>query len=549
MSAHRRQISIEPYEYEQPAHAKIVATIGPASESEEMIARLIRAGVSVFRFNFSHGNFEQHQKRFDTVRKVAGEANLPIACMGDLQGPKIRVRAVPDVHEGGGIMLETGQDVLFSAEQDAADPTGGPDGIPVFGTTFLPIFNDVLEGQRVLVNDGAIRMLAVDRKPGEWLRCRVTHGGRVTSNKGINLPESDLKSPAITERDWECVNWAVRLQMDYLALSFVRRADEVVELRERLAELCRNPDGSYGPLVAGGFGPGIPVVPKIEKPQAVKNIEEIVKVSDAVMVARGDLGVEMDLAQVPVAQKHIIAVAENYGIPSIVATQMLESMIDAPAPTRAEASDVANAVFDGADCVMLSGETAVGKHPDLVVETMRRIIQAAERRIAELPQNPSLAANLPEFPYRSAALAVGAWHVAMHADAKLVVVWSEAGGMARYLSQHEFRVPIIAYTTREVAARRMAMFGGVTPVVRNPPESGSLAEWTGDVERRILERSWASEGDAVILIAGKPLGGTIAQDILSILRLGDPHSGFRGSEDRPSIPAYGLAADFARAQF
>lgn len=511
-----------------PPRAKIVATLGPASDSPEMVSKLIRAGVGVFRLNFSHGSLDSQLVRLKTVRQVADSLGRAICVMGDLQGPKMRVGIVPDLIEGGGIMVQAGDDVLFRADHDEAEMNGsGDDVAAVLGTTFDDIFTDVVPGQRVLINDGAIRMLAVDQRKGEWLRCRVMVGGRITSSKGINLPETDLRVPAITPRDWECVEWGIRHGVDAFALSFVRNPEEVLELKARLS-------GSVSVDAAVGSDPMAnlaPVIAKIEKPQAIERLDAIIEAADGVMVARGDLGVEMETQQVPVAQKYIIERAKKHGKPVIVATQMLETMIDNPMPTRAEASDVANAIFDGADAVMLSGETAVGKHPDLVVETMRRITESAEAWMDHLPHAPA-DTDLPEYPFRSAALAIGAWHVAERAGVKLVAVWSESGGMARYLSQTGFRVPILAFSSSAVACRRMNFLGGVIPVESQPPESGLLSDWTAHVEKTVLERGYARHGDAVVLIAGKPLGSVQGQDAMAILRVGDPGSGFRSHDDK-----------------
>ena len=509
-----------------PPHAKIVSTLGPASDTPEMIRKLIEAGAGVFRLNFSHGGLEDQLRRLRTVREVAGSMGRPICVLGDLQGPKMRVGQVPNLSEGGGIVVSTGDDVLFRANLDEASMTGSGDDIAaVLGTTFDAIFHDVQPGQRVLINDGAIRMLAVDRRKGEWLRCRVTTGGRITSSKGINLPETDLRLPAITERDWACVQWGVRHGIDAFALSFVRSPGEVLELKERLEGMVSVEREHGGDPLSNK----IPVVAKIEKPQAIEQLDAIIEAADGVMVARGDLGVEMEPQQVPVAQKYILERARRLGKPAIVATQMLESMIESPTPTRAEASDVANAIFDGADAVMLSGETATGRHPDLVVETMRRIIESAEAWINHLPHEPS-ESDLPEYPFRSAALALGAWHVVKKAGIKLVAVWSESGGMARYLSQTGFRVPILAFSSSEVTCRRMNLLGGVIPVHTSPPDDGTLASWTGRVEALVQERGYASRGDGVVLIAGKPLGSVIGQDSMAILRVGDPGSGFRSHD-------------------
>jgi pyruvate kinase len=320
-----------------PPRAKIVATLGPASDSPEMIAKLIESGVGVFRLNFSHGSLDDQLVRLNRVREVSKELGRSICVMGDLQGPKMRVGPVPDFVEGGGLIVHPGDDVLFRVDHDEAEMNGsGDDVAAVLGTTFDEMFNDVLPGQRVLINDGAIRMLTVDRRKGQWLRCRVTVGGRIT--------------------------------------------------------------------------------------------------------------------------------------------------------------------------------------------------EAAEAWIDHLPHKPT-DADLPEYPFRSAALAIGAWHVADRADVKMVAVWSESGGMARYLSQTGFRVPILAFSSSPVACRRMNFLGGVMPVCAPPPETGLLSDWTDAVERTVLDRGYAKRGDAIILIAGKPLGSVQGQDAMAILRVGDAGSGFRSHDE------------------
>jgi len=372
-----------------------------------------------------------------------------------------------------------------------------------------------------------VRMLAVDAVPGESLHCRVTFGGRITTGKGINLPDSDLTVPALTDGDWKCVDWAVQHGIDLLALSFVRKPEDVMELKDRLAGMCPLDRSVHD----AGIGLEIPVIAKIEKPQAVDNIDAIVAATDGIMVARGDLGVEVDVAYVPIAQRLIIRKCLEYGKPVIVATQMLESMIDSATPTRAEANDVAGAVLQSADAVMLSGETAVGKHPPLVVETMHRIISVTENGATDLDRVRTRAelTKLEELPYRSAALAKGAREIAVDADAKAVVVWSQAGGMARYLSRTGLSIPILAYTSSDVAARRMTLLAGITPLRVDPPNSGRLRDWTDIAEADLKRLGIADLGDAAILIAGKPLGTLRAQDLLAILRIGDRDSGFRVS--------------------
>ncbi|MBI1190396.1 MAG: pyruvate kinase [Tepidisphaera sp.] len=501
-----------------PILASIVATIGPASETPEIVRRLIETGVAVFRFNFSHGDFAAHEKRLKVVREVAAGMGVSVACLGDLQGPKIRVGKVPagvgpDSPSGGGtIVVSAGQDVVFKQgiTESLVRKHDGQDE-PVLSITYQPLVDEVEPGHKVLINDGAIRMIAVERNPeaGE-LRCRVVVGGKITSGKGINVPHSRLSAPAITERDWECVRWACKNELDWLALSFVRHAREVKELRDYLAKASD-----------AGESPWIPVVSKIEMPQALENLEAIVHESDGIMVARGDLGVEMDIAQVPVEQKRIVEVSAAYGKPCIVATQMLETMIDNAIPTRAEASDVANAIFDGADAVMLSAETASGKHPALVVETMARIVAAAEERVRKMTQHEHPPTRLIAEHRGVAALAHGAWGIAKDLGAKVVVCWSENGGTARYLSQNRFQIPIVAYSSDPHSCRRMALLRGVTPVCAPGSPDGSMTAWIPTVDRYLTSRGLAQAGDPIVLLGGRPLGQAKRTNTVMIHRVGD----------------------------
>jgi len=505
----------------RPTLTGIVATLGPASESPVMVRKLIQAGVSVFRLNFSHGQLDDHAARLAVVRAAARELGTPTAVLGDLQGPKIRVGVIADP----GLAINTGDDVLLTVGATPSQVGTQLNGACCVPCEYAALPDEVLPGQRVLINDGAMRLLAIERSPGDparSLRCRVLLGGVVTSKKGINLPDSDVKAPAVTPRDWECVEWAVANGVDFLALSFVRRADEVIELRKALAGMCAVDHGHD----SSGIGAMIPVVAKIEKPQALAELDSIIEASDAVMVARGDLGVEMDLAQVPIAQKFILDKAAQWGKPCIVATQMLETMIDHPSPTRAEVSDVAHAVFDGADAVMLSGETAVGQYPVLAVEMMHRTIEAAEQKLASGIKSPSPPAKLIESRYRTAALAHGAWHVAHDLGAKLVVCWSQRGGAARYLSQNGFAVPIIAYSSDERETRRMALLRGVTPIFTSVPPSGSLSAWNEQVDTDLIQRGWASTGDPIVMIAGRPLGEQGAANTIAVHFVGNRSTGF-----------------------
>ncbi len=494
---------------------KILATLGPATDSEEALMRLLENGARAFRLNFSHGDFESHGKRLKMIRDLSEQTGISLAVVGDLQGPKIRVGKLP----GEGVEVLAGFDIIIS------DTFKGliHDEAVVLPCSYAPLIDEVQAGHRVLVNDGAIRMLAVgidDLGGGaRGLRCRVTVGGMVSTGKGINLPDSDISAPAITEQDWECVDWAVKNGLDYLALSFVRTAEDVRLLQNKLTELT----GAEATTMdrCNSAVAKIPVISKIEKPQAVENIDAILHETDMLMVARGDLGVEMDLAHVPATQKHLISRAHAYGKPVIVATQMLESMIDNAAPTRAEVSDVANAIYDGADVVMLSGETAVGKHGDLAVDTMRRIAIETERNVLMSPRRqPRTAAKLVESRNRLSALAHGAFYVVHDSAAKIVAVWSQSGDAAALLSQIGIQREILAFTTEPRVAARMALFASVTPILRKvAPEHRS--DFDPLVDKYVLENGLGKRGDRVVVLAGKPLGSAGTVNSISLHNIGD----------------------------
>jgi pyruvate kinase len=495
----------------RPPLTKIVATIGPASSDAAMISKLIEAAVSVFRLNFSHGTLDDHALRVQSIREAALLNGRPVAILGDLQGPKIRLGQVV----GNGVELAAGSTVRI--ERGGAECVIDASAKPMrLCCTYPRFIDEVQPGQRILINDGAVRMLAV-AKQADHIEASVTVGGMITSHKGINVPDTDLHMPSLTERDGVCVRWAIEQEVDFLALSFVRQADDVRKLRNLIGREI---------AAAGKDDLRISLIAKVETPRAVSNIEAIVDAAAGIMVARGDLGVEMDLAAVPVIQKRLLAVSKNYGKPAIVATQMLESMINAPSPTRAEASDVANAIFEEADAVMLSGETAMGKYPALAVEQMRRIAERTESYIASLPARPSPPGKLVESHYRTAALAHGVWAVAHDLLAKFIVVWSQQGGGARYLSQNNFTIPIVACTSDDRAARRMQLLRGVTPVRMNTPESP--AHFTRMVDAYLLETGWANEGDLCVLVAGGQLGVQGVTNSLAIHAIGDPTTGFAG---------------------
>lgn len=466
---------------------KIVVTMGPACASPEVFAKLVDAGVSVARLNFSHGSHEQKLSYLQTVRTCS---TRPVAIMADLCGPKIRVGQI----ENNAMPLNAGDVVTIERG------TGVGKNLTI--TTNYPGLVDDLEvGQRVLIDDGAIRMI-VTEKTEVCVKCQVTHGAVLSSNKGFNLPNTKVKLPSITEKDWQDVDFAIKNNIDYVALSFVRSAGDVVALRKYLE----------------GHGCKAHIVSKIEMPEAVENLAAVIAESDAVLVARGDLGVEMDLTSVPIIQKEIVQAAHEAGKPVIVATQMLQTMVDNPSPTRAEVSDVANAILDGADAVMLSGETAVGKYPVGAVHVLTEIAQHTEDYIDRKGISFAPPKLLQQVHHRTAAIAHGAKAVVDDIDAKLVVVWSQAGGSARYFAKQRFGIPIIAMSTDPGAVRRMAMYYGVTPVQADIP--GHFDDLPFLVDRICADLELAEPGERVVISAGAPLGIVGVTNSLSVHTVG-----------------------------
>lgn len=488
---------------------KVIATLGPASESPQMIRQLIKEGVDAFRLNFSHGTMEMHAGLISRVRSISSEMEEPVALIGDLSGPKIRIG---DVKEGG-IELEEGDTVVF-LQNDDHRITGNEKGQVILTTNYAHLINEVHSGQRILLDDGAIA-LQCEGKEGRGhsarLICKVLNKGMITSHKGVNLPDTDLSVPTLTEKDYRYIEFAVAHQLDFLALSFVRSAGDIIILKERLKALGARPDlpeTADKPVQrrferAHGQGLFIPVISKIEKPQALENLEAILQETDLVMVARGDLGVEVELAEVAVHQKRIIHLCHEYGVPVIVATQMLQSMIDAPAPTRAEVSDVANAIFDGADAVMLSGETAVGRYPLEAVRMMNRIAEKTNNYIRSHYPALTTPHHIRPGMEHGAALAHGVRTMVEDIDVKLIINWSQLTGNAIYLSQYHMPIPILAFSNQEEILRKMALLFGLVPLGMDPPKSGS--QFIREVDKRLILNKWAEKGDVVIFVLGEPV--------------------------------------------
>lgn len=448
---------------------KIVATIGPASEAPEILRDMITAGLDVARLNMSHGTHDDHRRRLLAVRQVATDLGRPVAVLADLQGPKIRLGRFGG---DGSTTWPVGLRVVISCRAD--EPAGSAERV---GTTYLGLCRDVKPGDAVLVDDGKLR-LRVERVAGTEVHLVVEIGGLVRSNKGINLPGVATSTPALSSKDLEDLAWALAQPVDYLALSFVRSAEDVLDLRKRIT----------------ASGSTIPIIAKIEKPEAVERLPAILQAADGLMVARGDLGIELSTARLPVVQKHLIAAANRAGKLVITATQMLESMIDNPVPTRAESNDVANAILDGSDAVMLSGETAMGRHPVAAVAEMRRIAQEAEYSPYFHPQelDPALAG----FPARALAITRAADRLAEDLGAAASLIFTTDSDDALLLAKHRPQPPALVFVPTATLQARLALHWGLTPVL--------LAPWPTHTADRI-RAGIAAARQRGLLVDGRPL--------------------------------------------
>jgi pyruvate kinase len=466
--------------------AKIVCTLGPAVDSADDIRRLVEAGMDVARLNMSHGTHDDHRRRYDLVRQASDETGHGVGIVADLQGPKIRL----ETFGAGKAKLSEGDEFVITTRDVVGDAS-------VCGTTYKGLPGDVAEGDPILVDDGKLRLRVV--KVGDKdVTTRVEVGGRISDHKGLNLPGVAVSVPALSEKDIVDLRWALRTSVDYIALSFVRSAADVEDVRRIMDE----------------EGVSLPVIAKIEKPQAIDNLDEVIDAFDAFMVARGDLGVECPLEDVPFLQKRVIDKARRNAKPVIVATQMLESMIANPAPTRAEASDVANAVLDGADAVMLSGETSVGEYPIETVETMARIISSTERH-----ELASMAAIDWQPLTRGGVIAKAAAEVADRMDAKYLVAFTQSGDSARRASRYRGRIPLLAFTPEPKVRSQLAMSWGVETFLTTPVEHTD--EMVRQVDEALLEIGRVQLGDLVVIIAGSPPGIPGSTNALRIHRMGD----------------------------
>ncbi|MEJ5944746.1 pyruvate kinase [Pseudokineococcus basanitobsidens] len=466
--------------------AKIVCTLGPAVSSDEQLRALVDAGMDVARFNLSHGSHAEHTERLHAVRRAAEEAGRAVAVLVDLQGPKIRLgrfAAGPQVLEVGDAFTITTEDVPGDAREVSTTHRGLP--------------GDVSPGDLVLVDDGkvSLRVTAVD---GPRVTTQVVVPGVVSDNKGLNLPGVAVGVPAMSEKDVDDLRWGLRQGCDLVALSFVRDAADVEQVHAIMDE----------------EGVRVPVIAKVEKPQAVENLEAVVDAFDGVMVARGDLGVELPLEQVPIVQKHAVELCRRAAKPVIVATQVLESMISAPRPTRAEASDCANAVLDGADAIMLSGETSVGQYPVEAVRTMARIIESTEDhgldRIPPLGTNPHT---------KGGAITRAALDVGVNLGAKHLVVFTATGDSARRMSRLRSNIPLIVFTPEPAVRAQLALTWGVRVFLM--PYVTHTDAMVLAMDERLLENGVAAEGDLVVVVAGAPPGIPGSTNALRAHRMGD----------------------------
>lgn len=480
---------------------KIVCTLGPATESPEVLRGMIRAGMTVARLNFSHGTAENKSQTAALVRRIAAEEGRYVALMGDLQGPKIRVGTLPPA----GVWLTEGTEITLTA-----DPVQDPlTEIPFPHADIIP---DIRPGNQILLDDGALELEALAVFPTH-LRCRVRVGGLLTSNKGVNLPGAPLKIPALTEKDKQDALLALELELDYLALSFVRRADDVRVLEDYLNAHSGAPEARR----AGENPHRVPgIIAKIEKPEALDDLDAIVRAADAVMVARGDLGVETCPEQVPLAQKEIIHLCNHLGKPVITATQMLQSMIDNPRPTRAEASDVANAILDGSDAVMLSGETSVGKYPVEAVRMMAKIAESAEgspyfpynqlleieKEAIDAPDTARADTARADTGIISNAISRATVALAEAARAAAIITSTESGRTARMVARHRPHMALLGITPFESTARRLQLVWGVVPAVVAP--FGDTDEMIQIMVYGAVTQKYATVGSHVVLTAGIP---------------------------------------------
>jgi len=468
---------------------KIIATLGPSSSTLNTIDSLVENGVDIVRLNFSHGTHEDHKQLIEMVRVVSKKRNQPVGILQDLQGPKIRIGMIQD----GKVQLEDGQRFTITPRSVAGTNT-------IVSTSYAHLPRDVRPGDHILIADGMID-LTVREIEGEDVVCEVTHGGILESHKGVNLPGTKLSTPSLTEKDKTDLDFGLKNGIDFVALSFVRTPEDVAQLKEVIKKSKLD----------------VPVIAKIEKPEAVKSIDEIIAVSDGIMVARGDLGVEMRPEKVPFYQKLIIDKCIEQGIPVITATQMLETMRDYPTPTRAETSDVANAIIDGTDAVMLSGETASGRYPIESVQMMKRIILETETHLKKFKGKFfHEVASQDTFPD---TVSKAACEAAYNMNAKAIVAFTHSGATARLISKYRPFTPLIAFTADDSVRTKLLLNWGIQS--QKISVVHSLGEMVKEVESTLLSRKFFVRGDTIVIVAGTPLGMQKQANTVMLHRVGE----------------------------
>jgi len=459
-------------------NTKIVCTLGPACEDPQTIRRLVLAGANVFRFNFSHADHAWHSRVLQIVRETSRELGRPVAVMQDLCGPKIRLTRItldqPEVTPGQELRITTEAQL----EQAAAEGEVGGDGYDL-ASNYAELVNDVQIGDAVLIAEGQTVVRVTEKHDGLLIGC-VERGGTLSVGKGINLPGVALTVDSMTPKDWEDLEWGIQNDVDFIALSFVRGPGDLLHVHQRLDEA-----GSHARLIA-----------KIERPEAIEHLEEIVATADGLMVARGDLGLETDLASVPVLQKQLIEQCRLAAKPVITATQMLESMVHHPTPTRAEVSDVANAIFDGTDAIMLSAETATGAFPEQAVMVLDRIAQATEAASCRHARNNTA---LPSGHSMASAIVGSATVAANNLGASRVVVYSQSGMTARLMSRSRLSMPIVAVTNVPTTYRQLCLSFGVCPVYM--PDVVDLPQLLNEMDRLVLCQHWGDIGDVLVVVS------------------------------------------------
>ena len=471
---------------------KIVCTIGPASESEEMLEKLMKAGMNVARLNFSHGSHEEHKARIDTIRKVADRLGKTIGILLDTKGPEIRTHDMKD----GLIMLEKGKEVIVSMSQIEGTPEK-------FSVTYEDLINDVQVGSYILLDDGLVELQVkdIDKTKGE-VKCDILNTGELKNKKGVNLPGVKVNLPGITDKDADDILFGIKEDVDYIAESFVRRPSDVLDIREILERENNH---------------NITIFPKIENQEGIDNIEEILEVSDGLMVARGDMGVEIPPESVPIVQKDLIRKCNKLGKPVITATQMLDSMQRNPRATRAEASDVANAIYDGTDAVMLSGETAAGLYPEEAVKTMRNIAVSAEAA-QDYKKLLSDRTKLVETSLVN-AIGVSVAHTALNLNVKAIVAATESGSTAVTISKYRPHSDIIAVTPSEHTARQLALVWGAYPVIKKGRKTTD--DLLNNAVATAVETGRVTNGDLIIITAGVPTGEKGTTNMMKLHLVGD----------------------------